>query len=149
MTTTTTTSVTTSTMTTTAEAGTREKDQTEAFRRDIGLNQGEHILLSLKERTKRKPRESDDDDDDDRKPRESNDDDHTNPKPRESNDEDKSEERQRERLIREESVPLTVIFAQRAKTRTTRNTTRLPMAVPPLHIILNVWHSSTINRPAM
>ena len=54
---TTTTTTTTSTMTTaTTVAGTTEKDWVKAFRMNIGLNQGEHVLLPLKQRSKRKPK---------------------------------------------------------------------------------------------
>ena len=48
---------TTTTMsTTTTVAGTTEKDWVKAFWMNIGLNQGEHVLLPLKQHSKRKPK---------------------------------------------------------------------------------------------
>ena len=76
------TTVTTCTSTTTV-AGTREKDWVKAFRRNIGLNRGEHVLLPLKERSKRKTKERESDDEDDGV---------SDPKERETDEEDKSEE---------------------------------------------------------
>ena len=55
--TTTTMTTTTTTTTMTTVAGTREKDWVKAFRETIGLNQGNHVLLPLKQRSRRKSKE--------------------------------------------------------------------------------------------